>query len=130
MTICNYSEKCTGCSLWGKSIAEQTLQKLDHFKSLFKLKYIEIPDKVEFISFAEYGLRHRVDFTLIFDEKKQQYRFGFYDLNRNIVDINNCLQMSDELSNLYQDFRTLTFFKNKNIMIKKGSVRLRIGPDG
>lgn len=130
MTICNYSEKCSGCSLWGTPYHLQTQQKIENLKKLFKRKSIEMPNKIEFISFAEYGLRHRVDFTLIYDDKKHEHHFGFYDSNRNILDIENCMQMSNELSEFYKDFRTLRFFYNNDKPIKKGSIRLRVGPNG
>jgi tRNA/tmRNA/rRNA uracil-C5-methylase (TrmA/RlmC/RlmD family) len=74
-------------------------------------------EQIEFKSFGESGLRSRMDFVL------EQDRFGLYShKSKRIEDLPICLQLSPELQNFYESFRSLPFPE------LKGSFRLKVSP--
>ncbi|MBC7458776.1 MAG: class I SAM-dependent RNA methyltransferase [Bdellovibrionaceae bacterium] len=117
MNDCKYLSICTGCHFPGQSYHLQSAFKLQHLQALLADAGLKYPS-IQFKSIAELGLRTRLDFTI------EDGKFGLYDVNRNIVDIDSCLQISDELQLALTEFRKISF------PIRKGSVRLRVGPDG
>ncbi|MBC7420729.1 MAG: class I SAM-dependent RNA methyltransferase [Bdellovibrio sp.] len=117
---CTYFPACQGCKHWNLSYAEQKKLKIATLSGLLDAENISHP-AIEFISCGEYGLRHRLDFTI---QNEQIQQMGFYDQAKNLIDIKQCLQLSPELQSFFSQFRQVHF------PIKKGSARLRIGPSG
>jgi len=74
---------------------------------------------LEFVSFAEKGLRDRLDFVLSGKDCGL-----FSKTEQGVVDLADCGQLSPALQQFYQDFRRIRF------PILKGSFRLRVGPEG
>jgi 23S rRNA (uracil1939-C5)-methyltransferase len=122
-TTCTYYLKCSGCDWWSKSYQEQRSEKIQNLKSILQ------EEAIEFLSAGEYGLRHRTDFTIQFDKDLNKHVIGFYDLNKKIMQIDSCLQMSVELQKVYSEFIQFVFYYGAT-PLKKGSVRLRVSPDG
>jgi 23S rRNA (uracil1939-C5)-methyltransferase len=120
---CTYFLKCSGCDWWSKSYQEQSLEKIQNLKSILP------QEAIEFLSAGEYGLRHRTDFTIQYDEILKKHIIGFYDTTQKVMQINTCLQMSPELQTVYSEFINFSFFYG-NTPLKKGSVRLRVSPEG
>lgn len=85
--------------------------------SLFTIAGLNFPP-IQFQTIEENGLRTRLDFTI------ENGKYGLYDQHKNIVDIETCLQITPELQAALTDIRKIHF------PIRKGSVRLRVGPDG
>lgn len=135
MTKCTYFLKCSGCTSWDKSYSQQKLSKIDYLGSLLKANHslleieTEIKSKIEYISCGEFALRHRTDFTIEYDQIHKQHILGFYDFNKKLIPIENCLQLAPELQEIYSQFIKFKFFYNE-IPLKKGSVRLRVSPTG
>jgi 23S rRNA (uracil1939-C5)-methyltransferase len=121
LTKCRYFPICQGCSQWHIPYLEQKNLKVENLRNLFAAANLDVPP-IEFLSCGEQGLRHRVDFTIQKNLNGQQ--MGFYDQDRNLLDIKICLQLSPQLQQLYLEFQSIQF------PIKKGSVRLRVGPSG
>ncbi len=119
---CTYFPTCQGCSYWNISYLEQSLLKTKNLESLFLAERLSAP-AIEFVSCGPQGLRHRLDFTIQEGPAGTQ-QMGFYDQDRNLIDIAQCLQLSPELQQFFSEFRSIHF------PIKKGSARLRVGPTG
>ena len=117
---CTYFPACQGCSLWDVTYSEQARLKISQLQNLFLAADLTSP-VVAFESCGMQGLRHRVDFTLSNGEIQ---KMGFYDHDKNLIDIDVCLQLSPPLQSFFAEFRQIQF------PIKKGSVRLRVGPKG
>ncbi|MEQ1722588.1 MAG: methyltransferase [Pseudobdellovibrio sp.] len=120
---CTYFLKCSGCDWWNKSYQEQSSEKIQNLKSILQ------EEAIEFLSAGEYGLRHRTDFTIQYDEDLNKHLIGFYDNNKKIMQIDTCLQMSAELQKVYSEFTQISFYYG-DTPLKKGSVRLRVSPQG
>jgi len=129
MTYCAYFPKCRGCNLWNLPYEQQQLEKISYLKRLFSAQKVHFDTDIEFISCGEHSLRHRVDFTIEFNSQTQQHDVGFYDESKKLIHIITCLQLSPELQKIYSEFIQFSFFYDKT-PIKKGSVRLRVGPQG
>lgn len=124
LSTCTYSEKCSGCSRWSTPYSDQISNKISRLKELLNENTLSHSAEIQFLSCGESGLRNRVDFTLEFDEKTGCRTFGFYDRNKQLMQIDKCLQLNPELQIAYSEFIKFGFH------IKKGSVRLRVGPTG
>ena len=129
MTKCSYFPKCTGCSSWDTPYSKQKMNKISHLQQLLDEHNINIKDTPEFISSGASGLRHRVDFTIEYNQESKQHFIGFYDNEKQIINIEQCLQLDSTLQKIYTEFIKFKFFYG-HTPIKKGSVRLRIGPTG
>lgn len=129
MTKCIYSLNCSGCSNWEIPYQEQITSKISHLETLLKNRNLHPENKVQFISCGEHGLRHRMDFTIEFDEQLQRHKSGFYDQDKKIMQIDQCLQLAPELQMAYSEFSRFEFFFNET-PVRKGSIRLRVGPTG
>lgn len=114
--ICPYLKDCGGCHYDNLPYETQSELKLQHLELCFKEAGLNLP-RVQFISLGQNHLRNRFDFTI------EANRKGLYGRDKSILDIQACLQITPELQAAYDDFRKIDFG------IKKGSVRLRVGPD-
>lgn len=95
-------------------------------QQLFSQHGLSCPAPIDFISRGDHGLRHRMDFSIRFDEISQSHKVGFYDQQKQILDIENCLQASVELQSVFTEFRAFRFYIGSE-PIQKMSVRLRTG---
>jgi 23S rRNA (uracil1939-C5)-methyltransferase len=128
MNTCPYFPRCTGCSHRDLNYDDQRQLKTSHLRQLFQSAEIEAPAP-EFFSCGQQGLRHRVDFTVQYNEFTKAFDFGFYDREKNLIDISECLQLAPALQQSLTEFRNFNFFHG-DTPLKKGSVRLRVGPSG
>ena len=117
MNLCVYLPVCAGCHFDQLPYDQQSDFKIKSLETSLATAGLTHP-KIQFLSCGENGLRHRFDFTIEAD------RMGLYGKDKTLQDIKSCLQISPELQQAYTDFRKIQF------PIRKGSVRLRIGPDG
>lgn len=121
---CTYFPKCKGCALWDQTYAAQKESKIQHLTKLLSAPFEVLPE-IEFRSAATFGLRHRFDFTVETHGEKQV--MGLYGENRELVDLQICLQLSPKLQKVFEDFRTRAI-RTEQRLIQKASVRLRVGP--
>lgn len=126
---CKFFPSCRGCDHWGIDSIEQKNNKVRRLKDLLQASD-EILSSQNFVSVKPYGLRHRFDFTIESRGKKQS--MGFYGAEKNLIDIDQCLQLSPELQKVFTEFRFLSANKMQTAqgLIQKASVRLRVSPDG
>ncbi|QLY27176.1 class I SAM-dependent RNA methyltransferase [Bdellovibrio sp. KM01] len=116
---CPYKDTCSGCQLLDHPYGKQVQSKTSELRGLLQSHELQIPEKIEFLSAGAGYLRDRLDFSL------QDGRLGLYGKNaREIVDIEICAQLSPELQTWYTEFRKIKW------PFTKGSIRLRVGPEG
>lgn len=114
---CKYKEKCAGCQYLDLSLEEQHQLKKGHLTALLQAAGLPWSHPVELTSPGAAGLRDRVD--LVFAEGA----LGLYEKNRRqVLDIEECRQLSPELQSWLQEVRKIRW------PIRKGSLRLRVGP--
>ena len=122
MLNCTYAKTCSGCDWIEIPQAEQRQKKLDLLLEALEPQTVD-GVKIGFLSLGEGGLRDRVD--LIFDRRAGKARLGLFNRERtDIVDLEKCPQLSPKLEEWLVDFRKVDF------PIERGSVRLRVAPDG
>ncbi|OFZ31995.1 MAG: hypothetical protein A2622_12230 [Bdellovibrionales bacterium RIFCSPHIGHO2_01_FULL_40_29] len=114
---CRYLSVCQGCHFEKMAYSEQLEIKKNHLAELFQNHQLQ-PPPIAIRSLGENYLRQRFDFTI------HNGRMGLYSADREIIDIESCQQVASELQKAFSDFRSIPF------PIKKGSVRLRVGPSG
>ena len=115
---CQHFPRCPGCQSIGEEHTVQKETKLAQFSSLVQT-LAQPPKNLGWISAGESGLRDRLDFVW------ENGILGLYSpVEKQIIDIEFCHQLSPALNNWYQEFRKIRW------PIKKGSVRLRVGPSG
>ncbi len=122
---CTYFPSCRGCDDWDKAYPQQTFNKLIRLQETLNLDESFIT-ATNFLSAKEWGLRHRFDFTF---EMGPEQKLGFYGQDRNLIDLDFCLQLSKDLQNIYEEFRSFKINSGAT-QITKGSIRLRVGPSG
>ena len=107
---------CGGCPWGHRDPAEQRRDKIAEFQNIFAdVRVADLPTL---------GLRDRVDLTWSRDADGTS-RLGLYALNeRVIVDLPGCPMMSPALEAFFLEFR------RRAPPITRGSVRLRVAPDG
>jgi 23S rRNA (uracil1939-C5)-methyltransferase len=118
-STCPQHLTCSGCQFLGETYSSQISSKLKDLQSHLQNHALSYSCDIRVLSAGHQGLRDRLDFTL------QENRLGLFEKNsRNIVDIEECAQLSAEL----QDF--LTAFRKQSWPFNKASMRLRVGPQG
>lgn len=127
--LCPYFSACRGCTLWEEPYDQQKAKKIRILKDKLALHGLTDRAEIDWITSGTHGLRHRADFSFNYDTEKQKTNYGFFDENRRIVPIHNCLQLSPELQLVFSEFVSIPI-QVKNRPIERGSVRLRIGPSG
>ncbi len=112
---CRYIGRCGGCS-WGHlTHVEQLRRKLETVQDKFPSATIHYSPKT--------GVRDRVD--LIWQKTDAGMALGLYSVEGNdIVDLESCAMLSPALAAWFTEFRQVA------PPIQKGSVRLRVAPDG
>lgn len=115
---CVYFPYCTGCQHIGQDIESQKAFKMAHFKKQAEA-LLQDSNAIGWISVGHFGLRDRLDFIY------EQGRLGLYSTQKKkVIDLATCGQLSPNLSSWHHEFRKFKW------PIKKGSIRLRISPDG
>lgn len=116
-TICQHLGICNGCHFEKIIYQDQLLQKQQMLADLLRAESIAFPE-ITLKTSGENFLRQRFDFTIEND------RMGLYGKDHKLIDIKQCLQLAPDLLAAFLDFKKIIF------PIKKGSVRLRVGPSG
>lgn len=108
--FCSVLGRCGGCA-WGlRPLEEQRREKADVLHQLGPATFAELPDL---------GLRDRVD--LVWEDD----RLGLYELHeRRVLDLPTCPVLSPKLNAF------LARYRERRPPIRKGSVRLRVSPQG
>lgn len=126
MLACTYGALCSGCDWLLKPKEEQHKLKIAALKDAWPDAFgpsASVPPEIRYISIAESGLRDRVD--LVFDRRSGKAALGLFDWRHSeILDLQGCPQLSSQLENWLKEFR------REFPPIERGSVRLRVGPDG
>ncbi len=112
---CEYFGRCGGCGWGGQPLSSQREQKIAQVRGLFS--------DIKFSYAPESRVRDKVD--LVWEDG----RLGLYELAKEnerpkILDLAHCVMMSETLEKFFIEFRKLV------PPIKKGSVRLRVSPQG
>lgn len=123
---CSYASICSGCDWLLKPAHEQKVLKLAHFQSVWREAMgstDELPRDIGFVATTLGASRDRVD--LMIDRRSGTQKVGLFDRFRTgLVDLQGCPQLSPALEAWLQEFRLIQF------PIQRGSVRLRVAPDG
>ena len=116
---CPYAMLCTGCQLLDLTYGEQLQDKKSQLLELMQRKAVTWAQEPEILSAGSSGLRDRLDFSL------QGGRLGLYGKDsQDIVDLEICAQLSPALQAWLTEFRQFQW------PVEKGSIRLRVGPQG
>lgn len=116
---CAHQQECSGCQLLGTKYLDQLLMKKANLAQLLKHSFNISLDSISVLESGSAHNRDRFDFTI------QDNKIGIYNKDKSqVVDIYNCEQLSPSLNLWFQEFRKFKF------PIKKGSVRLRVSPNG
>ncbi|MCB0383921.1 MAG: class I SAM-dependent RNA methyltransferase [Bdellovibrionales bacterium] len=119
---CSIADKCSGCPWHEIPFEDQGPAKAKELLRLFGQQGITLDVKPELISPGSMALRDRVDLVIMDQEGPT---IGLYHPGqRKVADMFACPQMSPALESWFKDFR------QDLPSIKKGSVRLRVAPDG
>lgn len=114
---CQYQNQCSGCQLLGIPLSQQHQRKKDELSALLKSAGIVWNGDIGLSSPAPAGLRDRVDFVY------ENGALGLYEKgSRQVLDLEICKQLSPELQEWLSEVRNIRW------PIKKGSLRLRVGP--
>jgi 23S rRNA (uracil1939-C5)-methyltransferase len=122
---CSYASLCAGCDWLLKPASEQRSLKEEAFREIWKNSDVgrPLPANINWVSTGLGASRDRVD--LMFDRKSGTAKLGLFDRFRTgIVDLQGCPQLSPQLEAWLQEFRKFEF------PIQRGSIRLRVAPDG
>jgi 23S rRNA (uracil1939-C5)-methyltransferase len=117
--ICAHSEICSVCSWIHLPTEEQKQLKVRALISHLEGAGIKLEQTPKFLSVADEALRDRAD--LVWADGK----LGFYQKQeREVFQIEKCPLMSPHLAKFFEQIRKISF------PIRKGSLRLRVSPDG
>lgn len=120
---CKYKDKCSGCQYLDLTLEEQHQRKVAELSDLLRRAQIPFKSTIDLVSPAAAWLRDRVD--LVWD----QGSLGLYEKNtghsgKQVLDMDRCQQLSPALQDWLSEVRKVQW------PIKKGSLRLRVGPRG
>ena len=123
---CSYASLCSGCDWLLKPASEQRVLKLEAFKTIWGNHFgslDQLPKELRWVPTTLGASRDRVD--LMIDRRSGSQRIGLFDRFRSgLVDLQGCPQLSPALEAWFKEFRAFEF------PIQRGSVRLRVAPDG
>jgi 23S rRNA (uracil1939-C5)-methyltransferase len=119
---CKYKEKCSGCQYLDLPLPEQQRLKTKALSELLRSAQIPFKNPIGLISPGPAWLRDRVD--LVFEHaSNNSSALGLYEKeSRQILDLEQCQQLTPELQAWLSEVRKIQW------PIKKGSLRLRVGP--
>ena len=117
--ICRRADECSGCSLWGVTNEAQIARKQTELARIFDANDLKLPANLEWASLPDRGLRDRLDFQW------KDRRLGLWNQGKTeILDLTECLQLSPSLQQFLEDFRRF------RLPVARGSLRLRVSPEG
>lgn len=121
---CDYVSRCSGCGWHNVTYEDQKRLKIEAFaKAWSDADLPPLHFQPAFRSIAQGGLRDRVD--LIIDNRSGSQKTGMFDHeHKEIIDLSTCAQLSPSLQLWFEEFRKIKW------PIQRGSVRLRISPNG
>ncbi len=123
---CSYASVCAGCEWLLKPAIEQHELKRRNLEEIWERTSVRspLPVPIEVRATSLGQTRDRVD--LMIDRRRSgTARLGLFDrFKTGIVDLQGCPQLSSALEAWLKDFRRFDF------PISRGSVRLRVAPDG
>lgn len=123
-TACKLAKLCSGCPWIDQAYSDQIEKKKSQLLKLFEGTEIK-PGEIRIISVGENQIRERTDLSWR-KNMNGELSLGLHDLeHKEIVDIESCPQMTQDLQWWLETFRT-----NPPPILSKGSVRLRVSPDG
>lgn len=116
---CQHMDICSGCQYLGMPYSEQIDLKKEQVTRLLALSGLSYSQDIRFSSSGFAHQRDRLDFSL------EEGKLGLYRKDvREILDIETCIQLSPNLQGWLNEFRQIRW------PFKKGSIRLRVGPQG
>jgi len=122
---CAHAPQCSGCAWIAQPYSWQRQTKVEDLRQKTGLKDF----KISFVATQPSAVRDRADFVI--DHSMNQRRIGLFSQirsqagdRREIVDLESCAQLSSPLNDFYREFRKIP------IDVQRGSVRLRVAPDG
>lgn len=111
-SICPYYQECGGCNISNLSYEEQLQFKKNKVINIFK-RYLNMTINPDIIGSEKiYGYRNKI--TYHYDNA-----LGLIKEFGGVIDIDNCLIVSDKINNLYHKIKSLDLTKVKMIMIKE-----------
>ena len=123
-SICPYYQLCGGCNINNLSYDEQLEFKKNKVKNIFK-KYLNLDINPNIIgSCDEYKYRNKITFHV--NNKK----IGLVSIDGDIIDIDNCLLVSDKVNELYNLIRKEDLSLVKKIVIRECDNGLILDIDG
>lgn len=129
MMVCKHFPKCGGCNLQNLSYKEQLALKISEVKKLFEKFKIRLDFEIK-TSPKKWFYRNKMDFVVVPGPK-----IGLRERGRwySVVDIENCLLMSEWTNKIRNDFRE--FIKEYNLSPydlhkKKGNIRYLVLREG
>lgn len=122
---CRLAGRCSGCGWIERPYEDQIADKLARLREAFAAAGLgECGELMRVVAIAPAGLRDRLDFTLERGPDGAS-RFGLYGGDQDgVLDIEECPALSPALASWLADARSAL------PSIARGSIRLRVGPDG
>lgn len=110
---CPYYSVCGGCNISNLSYEKQLLFKKNKVINIFK-RYLDMDIDMEIIpSSREYGYRNKITFRV------ENGVIGLVDIDNKIIEIDECLLVSDRINELYRIIKEEDLSKVKKIVIKE-----------
>ena len=122
MNHCLHAGVCAGCPWIEMAYESQLQKKQESYRADWEETGLSEVPTFAITSVAPFGMRDRVD--LVLAEVDGVMRLGLYGNHREIVAIQHCPQMSEPLQRWFEEFRL------DLPRLKKGSLRLRVDPQG
>ncbi|MBQ2872783.1 MAG: class I SAM-dependent RNA methyltransferase [Bacilli bacterium] len=122
--ICPYYDVCGGCNISNLNYSKQLEYKRDKVRNIFK-KYLKIKINPEIIgSDNRYEYRNKITFHCV------DGVIGLFDINNKLIEISECLLVSDRVNKLYKKISLLDLSKVKKVTIKECDNGLILSIDG
>ena len=110
---CPYYLVCGGCNISNLSYEKQLLFKKNKVINIFK-GYLDMDIDIKIIpSSMEYGYRNKITFRV------ENGVIGLVDIDNKIIEIDECLLVSDRINELYKIIKEEDLSKVKKIVIKE-----------
>jgi len=111
--ICPYYNECGGCNISNLEYIEQLKFKENKIKNIF-MRYLNLEINPKVIgSVKEYKYRNKITYHI------NNNKIGLVSQYDEIVDIDNCLLVSDSVNKLYKKIKTENLSKVEKVIIKE-----------
>ena len=111
--ICPYYNECGGCNISNLSYDNQIIFKVNKVKNIFK-KYLGMDLEPRVVkSICEYGYRNKITYHI------DNNNIGLISEFSGIVNIDNCLLVSDKVNELYNEIKKCDLSQVKLITIRE-----------